>query len=477
MTSPRRLLPPVFKSTAALSARRGSAAWMLALCPMVSSLSAHVHAQEQAASDAMRAADPTRPVAMRKAAPPGPTPVASPPLPTTAAEALAIWQRANERVAAFPRGHIDILRWEAQNAGAQAPAAPAKTAPPLLADEALRLSLAQRPALLARPGMGWAELAEVQSAWLEHAHAVQSAWINAVTSQDQLRQQQARLDAAHSGTELGRRMVMAGNWSQARLMREQLVLAREQAALLQAQRTVLESQEHLARLMGQWDPQAIDALMQRLPAQLPELPNQLQPGPGLEASELEAAVLRSHPRLALQRTETQRQLAAMQPAWRGAWTQALQASLQTLPTEGLPTSPLAIADVRLANDHALQRALNAEAALLELAAERRSAARRAWANLQTAHALARHAQETVLPLQTALEQETLLRYNGMLQSTWELLEASRERMQAASDASAARRDFWLAQLALSHLLAGGDYKPSESSPAGSARATAAQPGH
>jgi outer membrane protein TolC len=136
-----------------------------------------------------------------------------------------------------------------------------------------------------------------------------------------------------------------------------------------------------------------------------------------------------------------------------------------------------VADQRLTNDHALQRALGAEAELLQLAAERRSAARTAWARLQTAHALARHAQETVLPLQIALEQETLLRYNGMLQSTWELLEASRERMQAASDAASARRDAWMARLDLDHLIAGGDYSPAEPSATGGARASAAIPGH
>jgi hypothetical protein len=442
---------------------------VLAVAPLA------VHAQTL--SDALRAADPQTPVTVRTPAPPPPAPVLSPQLPATQAEALDIWQRANQQVAAFPRGHIDILRWEARNTAEQAPADAASSAPPLLPAEVLRLSLAQRPALLARPGMGAMERMALQSAWLEHALAVQRAWINAVASRAALRQQQARLDAAHSGAELGRRMVVAGNWSQARLMREQLVQAREHTARLQAQQAALDAQENLAQLMGQWDPQVIDALMQRLPAALPDLPAQPQPGPGLAEGELEAAVLRSHPKLALQRTETQRQLAAVDPAWRDTWAQALQTSLQTLPPGGLPTVPLGVADLRLANDHALQRALGAEAELLQLAAERRSAARTAWARLQTAHALARHAQETVLPLQTALEQETLLRYNGMLQSTWELLEASRERMQAASDAASARRDAWMARLDLDHLIAGGDYSPAEPSSTGAARATAATPGH
>lgn len=468
MTPLRRFSPLFSARPGPRSARHWPSVLALALCPLV--------APAQVQSDALRAADPLSPVAARAPAAAPPLAVPAPELPTGAGEALSLWQRANQQVAAFPRGHIDILRWEASQPEAL-PAPAADAAPPLLPDEALRVSLTQRPALLARPGMNSVEHAAVQRALLDHAHAVRRAWITAVASREHLHHQQTRLDAAHSGAELGRRMVVAGNWSQARLLREQLAQAREHAAQLQAQQAALLAQEHLARLMGQWDPQAIDALVQRLPRQLPELPAQPQPGPGLTKSGLEAAVLRSHPTLSARSTDTRRQLAAVDPAWRNTWSQALQTGLQSLPSEGLPTAPLAVADQRLANDHALQRALGAEAGLLQLATERRSAARTAWAQLQTAHALARHAQDTVLPLQTALEQETLLRYNGMLKSTWDLLEASRERMQAASDAAAARRDFWLAQADWQTLLAGGDYSPAEPSAVGGARATAAQPGH
>lgn len=466
----RRLSPPRTPARCGVHPmRHWPVALALALSPLVSNA--------QVRSDALRAADPLSPVAVRAPAAPLSPPVTTPELPETAAEALRIWQRANQQVAAFPRGHIDILRWEAAQAGATPPPA-ADPGPPLLPDEALRLSMTQRPTLLVLPGMNAPEQATLQRAWLDHARDVQRAWIGAVASRENLRHQQARLDAVHSGTELGRRMVATGNWSQARLLREQLTQAHEHAASLHAQQAALEAQEHLARLLGVWDPQAIDALLRRLPAQLPELPAQPQPDPGLSDSEIEAAVLRSHPTLAAQRTEAQRQLAALDPAWRDTWAQALQASLRTLPAAGLPTQPPPLHDQRLARDHALQRALNAEAALLQLAAERRSHARVAWARLHSAHAIARHAQDVTLPLQTTLEQETLLRYNGMLKSTWELLEASRERMQATRDAASARHNFWLAQLDWQNLLAGGDYAPSDPSPAqGNARGPAASPGH
>lgn len=464
----RRLSPPRAARPGTRSLRLWSASLALALCPLV--------AIAQVRSDALLAADPLSPVAARAPAASPSSPLAAAELPNTAAEALATWQRANQQVAAFPRGHIDILRTETGPTGAPASAPADPAASPLMPGEALRVSLAQRPDLLARPGTSAAEQNAEQRALLDHAHAVQRAWIAAVAGRESLTHQQARLDATQSGAELGRRMVVAGNWSQARLLREQLAQAREHAALLQARQAALEAEEQLARLMGQWNPQAIDALVQRLPTQLPTLP--AQPASGLANGDIEAAVLRSHPTLALQRSAAQRQIAALDPAWRETWAQALQASLRTLPAEGLPTAPLTLQDPRLANDHALQRALTSEATLLQRATERRSAARTAWARLQTAHALARHAQDVTLPLRTALEQETQLRYNGMLQSTWELLEASRERMQAASDAAAARRDFWQAQLDWNSLLAGGDYTPASPPPfTGGASTAASAAGH
>ena len=66
-------------------------------------------ARAQAVSEAQRAADPATPTPAVATAPARPTPVASPPLPDNPADALKQWREANERVAAFPRGHIDLI--------------------------------------------------------------------------------------------------------------------------------------------------------------------------------------------------------------------------------------------------------------------------------------------------------------------------------------------------------------------------------
>jgi hypothetical protein len=138
-------------------------------------------------SAALRAADPATPVKAVAVTTPPPAPAQPLELPTDMERARAIWQQANAQVAEFARGHIDILRWEAQNPGTPATETPASTGPTLDVAEALRLSLRQRPALFAHAGLNALERAEVQRAYVAHVQAVHSAWTQAVAARHSLR--------------------------------------------------------------------------------------------------------------------------------------------------------------------------------------------------------------------------------------------------------------------------------------------------
>lgn len=427
-------------------------------------------ARAQAVSEAQRAADPATPTPAVATAPARPAPVASPPLPGNPAEALKQWRQANERVAAFPRGHIDILRAEARDSAGSAEATGQPV--PLSLDDALRQSLRLRPELLDSPGGSALAQSGRHLALLAHVAELRRTWVDAVAAGQAQRLQQARQDAARSAAELGRRMVQAGNWSQARLLSEQLAEARETASLLQAQQAALGARERLARLLGLWQGTAVAELDQRLPAELAAPPATLEgDGQGIEAR-----VLAQDTALRLQRIDAARDIEATTLAQRTAWERALQEGAAGLDATTLPAGPLSLRDARLAKDHGLERAVSAEAGLLRAAVARRSAAREAWGRLQVQHALAQQTHAVILPLQTALEQETQLRYNGMLQNTWELLEASRERLAATAAAAEARRDFWLAHLDWQLLLAGGAYQPPGAS-AARAPTGAAPQGH
>jgi hypothetical protein len=465
MTVFRWQQPPSFPSTEG---------WRPAFAALALALTLPLPALAQTPSAALVASDPATPSAPPAVpAMPAPEPAAAPERPTDVERARAIWQRANQRVAEFPRGHIDLLRWEAQN-----PARPSIEAgetgvntPELDMAGALRQSLRHRPGLFTHAGMNELERATVQRAYAEHVRALQRAWIDAVSARQRLRLMGESLEAAATGAELGRRMVQAGNWSQARLLREQLTEAQAQQAWTRAAQAQQAATEQLARLLGEWDAQTVAQLTQRLPAQLPEPPAQLSTG----AADVEAAVLRSQPLLAQQRLKAQRALVAVSPERRAAWSQAVDEALKT-PTGATPWLAPQIGDLRLVRDHSLEAAVEAESALLMAAAERRSMAREAWRQLHAQHTGALQTQQ-VLRLQTAQEQETLLRYNGMLQSSWDLLASAGERLNALDAALMARRDFWLAQADWDALLAGADVEPASPGATGDNNKRAAAGGH
>jgi hypothetical protein len=451
--------------------------WRPALVALTLALSLPLPALAQRPSAALVASDPATPTAPPAVlALPALDTAAAPEQPTDIERARAIWQRANQRVAEFPRGHIDLLRWEAQNpARPSAEAGETGANPPALdMAGALRQSLRHRPGLFSHAGMNELERASVQRAYAEHVRDLQRTWIDAVATRQRLRLVGESLEAAAIGAELGQRMVQAGNWSQARLLREQLTEAQARQAWTRAAQAQQAATEQLARLLGVWDAQAVVQLTQRLPAQLPEPPAALSMG----NADAEAAALRSQPLLAQQRLKAERALVAVSPERLAAWSQAVDEALKTpaAPAGSTPWLAPEIGDPRLVRDHALEAAVTAESALLIAAAKRRSMAREARSQLHSQHASALQTQQ-VLRLQTALEQETLLRYNGMLQSSWDLLASAGERLNALDAALMARRDFWLAQADWDALLAGADVEPASTGASSDNNNRAAAGGH
>ena len=60
-----------------------------------------------------------------------------------------------------------------------------------------------------------------------------------------------------------------------------------------------------------------------------------------------------------------------------------------------------------------------------------------------------------MPLRQRISDESLLRYNGMLTSVFDLLADSKEQIAAVTGAVEALRDFWIAQTQLQTALTGG----------------------
>jgi len=79
----------------------------------------------------------------------------------------------------------------------------------------------------------------------------------------------------------------------------------------------------------------------------------------------------------------------------------------------------------------------------------------ALAAYQASHALVQASRE-VVTVREFINEETVLHYNGMLSSVWDLLDESRNQSQAAVDAIGAQRDYWIAEADLQWVLQGGE---------------------
>ncbi|MFN7726475.1 MAG: TolC family protein [Rubrivivax sp.] len=282
------------------------------------------------------------------------------------------------------------------------------------------------------------------------AAEARAAWVHAVASAEMLAQQQRVMEAAEAATELARRMVQAGHFSALAQLREQAFHADAESQLARARHQALADRERLARALGF----AGDPARLPLPERLPALPAAPAPQEGLTAAEQQALEQRLDLQTARADVQATARALGLGRATRfvnvlhAGWTQATQAGEPTHRGVELEFSlPLFdFGDSRVAQAQATYHAALHRAAQAALVA--RSQVREAHSAQRTAWALARHAQDALVPLRQRIAEESLLRYNGMLGSVFELLNDARAQTLAVANAVAARRDFWLADAAL-----------------------------
>jgi multidrug efflux system outer membrane protein len=317
---------------------------------------------------------------------------------------------------------------------------------PLSAEAAVRIALLNNPgwqASLAGAGINIsdtapnhhpAKLKARQDLTLLSAQA-RKAWITAVaTAQSAASLLQAQ-ETAQTAGELSRRMAQVGNLSKLQQAKDQLLLSEATLQLARAQQAAFNAREQLIGVLGLWGGQTGFAL----PAELPALPPQAQ-----ELPDVESRAVRERMDLRLAQDRWQRQRAS-QP--------------------------------RPASADALWDAMGDAAGVRALAVSARSEARQVYHRYRMAYDVARHHQDEVLPLRKFINDETVLRYNGMLLSVFDLLADTRAQALGTSSAIDAQRDFWLAEADLQTLLAGAPVAlPSEAQAAGSSGIAAASAG-
>ncbi len=285
------------------------------------------------------------------------------------------------------------------------------------------------------------------------------AWLRAVAAQETLAAHERMHDAAEAGTELARHMASAGNWSRLQAAREQAVLADARARLARARLAAGTEREALALALGLWGT-AADSIT--LPKQLPDLPAEPMDSAALEQRALRERLDVRAARIGLDRVAGQQGIARAGQlfgdiglGYRRDTTTERGAGGHSEVKRGWELElPLPLFDWGGAANARAQGLVNESAATLQQTALRaRSEVRMHWRGYRTAWELAQEQEKRVVPLQQQIQDETLLRYNGMLASVWDLLVQARQTTQAVADTVAARRDFWLADTDLQFALA------------------------
>ncbi len=301
------------------------------------------------------------------------------------------------------------------------------------------------------------------------------AYFNAVGAQEQLRYLQQVKETADIANELAKRMAQVGNFNRLTQMREQAFFADTTAQLARAQQQALADRERLTRLLGLTGEQ----VKFQLPDRLPELPKQ-----ALEVRSAEQTAMDKRLDIQIAKRQTEALARTLGLTRSTRLVNVLEVGYQNKSETGAQRSNGYEISLELPIfDFGTARVARAEATYLQsmnrvaaLGVQAQSEVRESHAAYLTAYELARHYRDEVVPLRKRISEENFLRYNGMLISVFELLADAREQVTGVSNAVAALRDFWVAQVNLDTALTAGSPVTASVSPI-SVPANAAKPGH
>lgn len=301
-------------------------------------------------------------------------------------------------------------------------------------------------AQLAAAGETVALALETRRAWIEAVAAFETASLVART-------QNAANAASELATELGR----TGAMNRADQAREHAFTAEIAAELADARLEAQLAKERLARHMGI----SLGEVMFYVPDALPGLPKHPRSRSDIERLALENRVDIAAERLELDALAQKYRLTG---ETRMVSDVAIMAGFETTKdASGTATEPVLDVEfeiplydmTKLASRRGGLTYLKAANRLAETATNARAEARAAHLAVTGKHAVAKHWRDAVLPLRRTIDEEMLKAYNGMIASTFELLEDARDGLEAQLGAAEAKRDYWLAETNVTAAIWGG----------------------
>lgn len=293
---------------------------------------------------------------------------------------------------------------------------------------------------------------------IRHVTAVRAAWVQAVAAGERLAYARQVYEAAEASAELARRMQQAGNFNTAQRVRQQSFYADAATQLALARHAATARQEELIRKLGLSEAQ-VPLLV--LPARLPDLPM-----PPLSPEEVGAAARSGNLDVLLAQAEFEA----------AGKAQGLSVTTSLVDVEGglryntvfdndsggkesgrgyeLDVTLPVFDWGGMKRDAMNARTLAAGNDLESVLRGAGSRLRESYSAYRTAHDIARHYREEVIPLRQVLAEENVLRYNAMLIGVFELLADAREQIRTVMAGIDALEQFWLADASLQSAVTG-----------------------
>jgi outer membrane protein TolC len=304
------------------------------------------------------------------------------------------------------------------------------------------------------------------------------AWINAVSARETVSYLNQAEAAAEAASALAKKLGETGAFTKTGQAREHVFYAELAGQTAEARLAARLAREELTRLMGLWG-YGIDYA---LPGSLPPLPAGAKAERAIEAEALASRVDLEVARLELEAlaksyglTEATRYLTDLEVLG------TIEVEREEEEDGTRTTNVSANAEIEFVIpifDTGKARMRKAEMAyiqaanlLAEKAVNVRSEARSSYDSYRSTYDIARHYRNSVVPLRTTIEEESVLTYNGMITNTFELLADTRAKIDSIMLSLNAKRAFWLADVNLAAAVHGGG-----SAPAGEAAPTAAASG-
>jgi cobalt-zinc-cadmium efflux system outer membrane protein len=304
-----------------------------------------------------------------------------------------------------------------------------------------------------------AEQYRVAGSVVELGYRVRTAWYELAAAEQRLGFAQRTLDALTAGRDAAVALLEAGNIPPLEASRQIVAFENARIEVARHELALADQREHMQRLLGLYGEETQWRLaggLADLPAE-PALPDKLE-GEVLGAS-LDLKAMAQRLEAAARRTGITRT---------AGWLPGVEVDVHALHTK--PDDPnmdkrwrygggVSLAVPLFDRQQGELRANEAEFdALLErqqgLAIELRSQARAARNRVQSTYARASAYQHTLVPAQQTVIEQTVLQFNAMQLSVFDLLVARRAELEIQLAAVDAKAAYWSAQAALDALRAG-----------------------